>query len=129
MANPLLSANVRVIGKDIVDAKLLAAAPRILAQNRAMATQMLGFVKAELIPETPIGPGHFGGRHLRDSYKISVKSEGVKTSGTLSSLPQGYWREKGTRRGERALHLARKALAGVNRFIRFYYGKQQWWRL
>lgn len=143
---------VRVIGQREVDAKLLAAAPRILAENRLMVTQMLEQVKAEILPGTPLGPGHFG-YHLRDSYKVQIAGGGgIRTSGKLLAPPQGYWREFGTRGGHRARKgglrrvqaymqavgggggekaglFASKALAGVRKLIRLYYGKAQWWRL
>jgi hypothetical protein len=140
---------VRWIGKREFDAKLLAAAPRILAENRSMATEMLNAVKAEIEPGTPLGPGHFGGIHLRDSYRVEVTSRGIGTIGRLMVPPQGYWREFGTKGGrkgakarflkgvsfagtgggERAGLFATHALAGVRRMISFYYGKGQWWRL
>ena len=148
---PLTSGTVvRVLGKQEVDAKLLAAAPRILAENKAMVTEMLEMVKAEIEPGTPVGPGHFG-YHLRESYKIEVIAKGSKTTGSLKAAVQGYWREFGThgrfkgRRnrlraysaaigafgegGEKAGLFATKALNGVRRLIKAYYGKAQWWRL
>ncbi len=142
---------VRWVGKREIDAKLLAAAPRILAENRSMVTTMLGAVKAEIEPGTPIGPGHFG-YHLRDSYRIEVSSKGVRTSGKLKAAVQGYWREFGTRGrfkgrrnrrrayaaaigafgggGEKAGLYATRALSRFRHFINLYYGKgAQWWRL
>jgi len=144
---------VRWIGKREIDAKLLAAAPRILEQNRAMVTEMLEMVKVEILPGTPEGPGHFG-YHLRDTYRIEVSSQGVKTTGKLKAAVQGYWREFGTQGrfkgrgraagrlqavrimtgavlaggGEKAGLFATKALSQARRLIRFYYGKAQWWR-
>lgn len=137
-----------VTGKNIVDAKLLAAAPRILAENRAMVTTMLDYIKPVVVANTPLGPGHFG-YHLRDSYTTDVRSNGVKTTGVLKAPMQGYWREFGTQAhfrkgltvresrmvvsfmggGERAFMTAHHALSGFRRFISFYYGKAQWWRL
>ncbi len=93
-----------------------------------MVEQMLETVKQEIEPITPTGPGHFG-YHLRDRYEVHVSSSGVKTRGVLTSPAQGYWRERGTVRGERAGRYAHKLLAGVRRFLRFYYGRAQWWRL
>ncbi|SRR6266702_3358891 len=141
---------VRWIGKRELDAKLLAAAPRILEQNRLMVTQMLETVKAEIEPGTPLGPGHFG-YHLRDTYRVMVASKGVSTSGSLKAAVQGYWREFGTKGrfksrrnrlrsytaalggfgsgGEKAGLFATRALGKVRGMIRLYYGKAQWWRL
>jgi len=140
---------IRVIGKAEVDAKLLAAAPRILAQNRGMVNTMLTAVRDEITPGTPVGPGHFG-VHLKDSYKVEIHSEGVKTTGKLKAAVQGYWREFGTKGryrgrtkalralartvgsglgGEKAGLYATHAMNGMRKFLRFYYGKAQWWRL
>lgn len=127
-SSALVSAKVEVYGDRIVKAKLLAAAPRILAENRRMVTEMLDYVKPVVIENTPLGPGHFG-YHLRDTYTTDVKSEDFVTRGVLKSAVQGYWRERGTKRGERAFRTAHKALAAVRRFIHFYYGNAQWWRL
>jgi len=145
---PSLGTAVRVIGKKEVEAKLLEAAPRILANNRMLVTEMLGAVKADLQTITPLGPGHFG-YHLRDSYKVEVASRGVETAGSLSAPLQGYWREFGTRGGHRARKgrrvqsrvrissggggekagmYASRALNAVRRMINFYYGRAQWWR-
>jgi hypothetical protein len=128
VANPLLGGTVRIIGKEIVDAKLLMAAPRILEQNRLMVTAMLKEIKPIVVAQTPLGPGHFG-YHLRDRYSTDVKSEGIKTSGVLKAVMQGFWREFGTKRGERAFMTAHKAASLVKRFITFYYGGMaNWWR-
>jgi hypothetical protein len=147
----VVTTSIRIIGKDIVDAKLLLAAPRILAGNRLMVGTMLDFVKAVTVAATPLGPGHFG-YHLRDSFTTDVKSGPVKTTGVLKSPPTGYWREFGTggrfrgpkksalrsyvaaiggagTGGERRFYTAHHALAGIHKFIAFYYGKAQWWRL
>lgn len=128
MASPLINVNIQTTGLNIVNAKLLAAAPRILAENRTMVETMLAYVKPIVIEATPLGPGHFG-YHLRERYTTAIRSEGVKTTGVLKSPMQGYWREFGTRRGERAFRTAHLALAGVKRFLHFYYGNLQWWRL
>lgn len=145
-----------IVHDEIVRAKLLAAAPRILAHNRTLVEAMLREVKTAIIPQTPLGPGHFG-YHLRDTYSIDLSSEGIATKGVLKSAVQGYWREYGTRgnfkkggtilgfanafenlaglphprgEGERALMIAHKALNAVRRLIRFYYGgAAAWWRL
>ncbi len=115
-----------------------------------MVTQMLEAVKAEIEPGTPTGPGHFG-YHLRDTYRVVVSSEGVKTSGKLKAAVQGYWREFGTKGrfkgrvnrrrayaaalgafgsgGEKAGLYATRALNRFRAMIRLYYGKAQWWRL
>lgn len=145
------AANIRIIGKDIVDAKLLLAAPRILAENRLMVGEMLNGIKSDLIAETPIGPGHFG-YHLRDRYAPDVQSKGTNTTGVMKAPAQGYWREYGTRGrfkgpkssklrsytaaiggsgtgGEARLYLAHKAYASLRRLINAYYGDAQWWRL
>lgn len=146
----MLKVNTRFVGKEIVDAKLRMAAPRILEQNRLMVTQMLDEVKKTLVAETPVGPGHFG-YHLKDSYKVDVKSGIERTIGVLKAPAQGYWREYGTKGqfarrgnvraainrlghfsgggGEPALMLAHKALSGVKKFLKFYYGNAQWWRV
>ena len=151
MGSPL----VRVIGKNIVDAKLLAMAPRILAQNRAMVTSMLEYVKAEVQPEMPVVPTRLP-QHARDSYRIDVSSGPVKTTGKLWGAVQAYWREYGTlgrfhkggratagmaraavyavtvgTGGEPARPITRHALAGARKWITFYYGanKASWWRL
>lgn len=145
---------MRIIDQEQVRAKLGGSIPRILADNRSMVTQTLNAVKAELIPETPLGPGHFG-LHLRDSYTVDVSGEGMQTIGALKAPPQGYWREFGTRGGYRSsnrtlraftnvlLHqggsfasggekaglYAAHALAKFRRLVNFYYGHAQWWRL
>jgi hypothetical protein len=125
----LTGAAVRIVGKDAVVAKLTAAPENIMIQNRLMVTEMLNEVRVVLIPQTPIGPGHFG-RHLRDSYVVDVANKGLAAViGVLKSPPQGYWRERGTRRGERALMVAHKAANQVRRFIRTYYtGAALWYR-
>lgn len=140
---------VRTIGLDAVNAKLALAAPRILANNRAMVTAMLAEIKPIVEAETPIGPGHFG-YHLRDSFTTDVSSKGVVTTGVLKSPPTGYWREYGTlgrfrksravrsyvaalggfgTGGEKAYQTAHHAASGIQRFIKFYYGSMaNWWR-
>jgi hypothetical protein len=152
----MFNASIRVIGKDIVDAKLLMATPRILAQNRFLATSMLEFIKAEVQPEMPLGPGHFG-QHARDSYRIDVSSSALKTIGKLWAAVEAYWREFGTlgrykkgayskptlgnaraalyavtvgTGGEPPRPITHKALAGARKFIDFTYnGLATWWRL
>ena len=125
----LFSANVRVIGGQVVEAKLAAAAPNILAHNRMLVEAMLGEVKPNVFVNTPLGPAHFG-YHGRDTLRIEIHTKGIKTIGTLRAAAQLYWRERGTRRGERARMVAHHALAGVKKFIKFYYGGMAtWWRL
>ena len=144
---------IRVLGAREVQAKLLLARPHILAHNREMISTMLDFVKAEVVAATPVGPGHFG-FHLRDSYTTDVKSYNVKSVGVFKATAQGYWLEFGTLSqfkrggqgaftaetnlifaqagtfGERPRMLAHKALRGVRKFIKFYYGGMaNWWRL
>ena len=148
MANPFFNGTVRVIGAEIVNAKLLMASPRILAHNRLLVGEMLKHIKPIVESETPIGPGHFG-YHLRSSYRTDVKSTGLVTTGVLKAPAQGYWREYGTLgnfakssamsgyiaalgggSGERALFIAHKAANSVKRFIAAYYGGMAaWWRL
>lgn len=145
----MFTSSIRVIGAQIVDAKLLAAAPRILETNRLMVEAMFGEIKPIVEAQTPIGPGHFG-YHLKDTYVTDVKTAGVKTIGVLKSPAQGYWREYGTvsrfsrkgslrgytaalggmgSGGERALMIAHKALNSVRRLINEYYGGlATWWR-
>lgn len=142
---------VRIVDAEGVREKLLAASPRILAENRAMLTQMLEMVKTEIEPDSPAYlPGPRGG-----GVHVEASSSGVKTTGSLLAAPKGYWREFGTRGrfrgasasvrgyiaslvrqgasvgggGEAAGLYAVHALAGVRKFINFYYGKAQWWRL
>ena len=127
-----IGGSVRVIGKEQIEAKLARAEVNILAHNRAMVSEMLGFVKAEVVPQIPIGPGHFG-YHLRDTFNTDVRSSsgqlGTKVTGVLKSAVQGYWRERGTKRGERAFMTAHKALAGIRKFINAYYGTAKWWHI
>ena len=127
-----LGGSVRVIGKEAIEAKLALAEANILANNRAMMAEMLGYVKEAVVPQIPIGPGHFG-YHLRDTFTTNVRSGagqlGTKVTGVLKSAVQGYWRERGTKRGERAFMTAHKALAGIKRFINAYYGMAKWWHL
>lgn len=129
------------------------AAPKILASNRAFVTTALEYVKAEVQPQMPLGPGHFG-VHARDSYTIEVKSGPIETRGVLKAAVEAYWREFGTlgrfrkgrkasagmaraaqyavtvgAGGERSRPITQKALAGVNKFILFYYGRGQWWKV
>src|SRR6266705_3130360 len=119
----LIGGSVRVIGKEQIEAKLARAEVNILAHNRAMVTEMLGFVKAEVVPQIPLGPGHFG-YHLRETFRSDIKTGrgqlGAQVIGALRSAVQGYWRERGTKRGERAFMTAHKALAGIKRFINSY---------
>ena len=151
----MLNVNVRVIGKEIVEAKLLAAAPRILATNLEMVKAMLTWVKVETVAATPLGPGHFG-YHLRDRFTDTTRFSGVRAIGELKSPATGYWREFGTlghstrhggirinakevkmvlssglfANGERAFMTAHKALGGARRIIRmFYAGNATWWRV
>ncbi len=148
---------MRVIGKDIVDAKLLMAAPRILAQNRFLVTSMLEFIKAEAQPQMPVVPTHLRGPHARDSYRIDVSSSAVKTTGKLWNVVQAYWREYGTlgrykkgslgkatasnakaalyavtvgTGGEPPRPITHKALLAARKFIDFQYnGLATWWRV
>ncbi len=69
----ILTGTVRVFGKEQVEAKLARAEANILANNRAMVGEMLGFVKAEVVPQIPIGPGHFG-YHLRETFRSDIKT-------------------------------------------------------
>jgi len=151
----VFSGGVRVIGKEVVVAKLAKAEANILANNLAMTQQMLEYVKAEYIPQIPVGPGHFG-YHLRDRVSIHVRPSkgqlGTKVVGVLKTPMQGYWREFGTGArhrsrkrggvghvvfgtgalgsgGERAYMTAHKALAGVRKFIRVWYGTARWWHV
>jgi hypothetical protein len=143
---------VRIIGKDIIDAKLLAAAPRILANNRSLVMSMLEFIKAEVQPQMPQGPGHFG-YHARDKYRIDVSSAAVKTTGKLWGAVEAYWREYGTlgrfkkgsyakatasnaraalyaatrgTGGESPRPITHQALLAARRFINFYYNGTFW---
>ncbi len=127
MAGSLVGTAIRITGKDAVVAKLTAAPLNIMIQNELMVKEMLDTVKGVLIPQTPIGPGHFG-VHLRDRYTVDVRPKGLSAIvGVLKSPPQGYWRERGTRRGERALMVAHKAANEVRRFIRTYYTGAALW--
>ncbi len=154
----MLSATLRVIGLRDVQTKLLLAAPRIMENNRLLVTDMLEFIKAEVQPEMPLGPGHFG-YHARDTYRIDVGTDVVslKTTGKLWGAVEAYWREYGTlgrykkgayskanasnaraalyastvgAGGETPRPITTKALAGARKFIAFYYGGMaNWWRL
>ncbi len=148
--------SVRVVGEKAVQAKLIMAAPSIGAQNRFLVTSMLEFIKDEVVPEMPTGPGHFG-YHARDTFTIDVKTNtaGVTTTGVLKAATQAYWREFGTlgryKKGayskptlgnaRAALHavtvgtggepprpIVHKAYLGARKFIDFYYnGLATWW--
>jgi hypothetical protein len=121
-----IGGNIRVIGLKQVQAKLLTAAPNILAHNRAMIAEMLREIKPMVEAQTPLGPGHFG-YHLRDRYVTDVSSRGVRSTGVLKSPPQGFWREWGTVH-QRRLYIAHKALSKVKGVIRKYYGgMNRWW--
>lgn len=141
-----LSGGIRMVNKGVVDAKLAAAAPAILANNRAMVTEMLRYVKDEVVAATPVGPGITG--HLREQYVTDVRSGAITTVGVLKSPAKGYWYEFGTGTryrgpkklaayvhvftastgGEAAHFLARRAAAGLRRFIDAYYGGlAKWW--
>ncbi len=139
------------INDQLVKAKLVAAAPAILAQNAVMAKAMLDEVKTAVVGATPLGPGHFG-YHGRDTVKVEVTSSGVRTTAKLKAAMQLYWREYGTgirfrgrgkrtalrqsvrvmtgsaTGGEPALMVANRALNFTKRFIKFYYGGMaNWW--
>ncbi len=136
------------VNDQLVKAKLVAMAPRILAQNALMARTMLDEVKSVTVAATPAGPGHFG-YHGRDTVHVEVTSTGVKTTAKLKAAMQLYWREYGTgvhfrkgskakqavrvmtgsaSGGEPALMVANKALNFTKRFIKFYYnGMANWW--
>lgn len=153
----MVSAKVIVTGDNIVKAKLLLAAPHILAHNRLLVQSMLNTIKPLVVAQTPLGPGHFG-YHLRDTYVTDVKSVGIKTTGVLKAPAQGYWREFGTKGrsrkmgraiglsvgqlskafsagalgggGERAYMTAHKSLSKARALIKFYYGGMaEWWKL
>lgn len=115
---------------EVVRAKLKAAAPRILAQNRMLVEEMLRVAKPMVEAATPTGPGHFG-YHGRDTIRILIARKGtMKTIGQLRAAVQLYWREKGTKRGERATRTAAKAVNATRRYIGVYYGGMaRWWRL
>ncbi len=147
---------VRYVGLREVDAKLLAAAPRIFETNWAAVTATLNATKAEVQSTTPTGPGHFG-YHLKDTYKVGVSNRGWTVTGKLTGAVQGYWREFGTKGrsrgmarglslsvgqlskaykqgavgggGEKAGMYAHKALAGFRHLIREFYAGSPWWRL
>ena len=148
----MLKVNVETIGLKVVDAKLLMAAPRILAQNRLMVTAILEQARGITAAATPLGPGHFG-YHGRDTVKVRVTSKGVRTIGEIRAAIQLYWREYGTRGafrggrakltarqsrlahafsgsgGEPAFMTAHKAVNVTKRMITFYYGGMaKWWR-
>ena len=115
---------------EVVRAKLKMAAPRILDQNRMLVESMLNMAKPMLEAGTPVGPGHFG-YHGRDTIRILIARKGtMKTIGQLRAAVQLYWRERGTKRGERAYKTASKAINATRRYIGFYYGGMaRWWRL
>lgn len=146
----MIAGKIRVIGKEIVDAKLAAAAANIAAHNRLMIAEMLASVKTEVVAKTPVGPGHFG-YHLRDSYTTDIKESSTRTWGVLKAPAHGYWYEYGTGMrhrgpkkrafatrimtgaasvgGEKAHLLAHHALTGIKKYIRAHYGAAQWWTL
>lgn len=151
----MLTGNVRVIGKNIVDAKLVAAAPHILAENHLVVETMLDIVQVGTAAQIPLGPGHFG-YHTRDRLETEVKVDGLKTLGYLFSPVAGYWREFGTQgrfrrsalktkgkgasrrllesfggHGERAFMTAHKVTTQARKLIgtAFYNGKAKWWRM
>lgn len=147
-----IGANVKAIGLKQVEAKLVAAAPRILANNHLMVSEMLGYIKEAVEPQMPLGPAHFG-YHARDSYKIRVRSFRSRTIGLLKGAAQAYWREFGTlgrfrKGGAATASMARAALyastvgpggepprpithhalAGVRKYITLHYGgAAKWW--
>lgn len=125
----MFDASVRVIGKEIVDAKLLRAAPNILEHNKVMVSAMMGELKPAVAAQTPLGPGHFG-YHLRNMLTTDVKMSSNKSIGLLKGPSQGVWREYGTKRGERARMTAHKAARLLRKTIKQYYGtgKVSWWR-
>lgn len=117
----MLNVNVRVIGKEIVEAKLVAAAPRILALNLEMVKAMLTWVKVETVAATPLGPGHFG-YHLRDRFTESTGVRGIHAFGELKSPATGYWREFGTLAHSRrhgGVHISAKEARMVVAFMGF----------
>lgn len=143
---------VRTVGLREVQAKLLAAQPRILANNMALVTAMLELVKGAEVSGTPIGPGHFG-YHGRDTVRVTVIAQGGHTVlGQLRGAVQLYWREYGTgiryrgkgrsklkqgtgimtgsiTGGEQAFMVANKALNAARRLIRVAYGGMAvWWK-
>ncbi len=137
---------IRSVNLRLTQEKLAAAAPRILENNRAMVTAMLDMIKPIVEENTPIGPGRFG-FHLRDTFRVDVRSLGLKTTGVLKSASTGYWREYGTlgsfhkgntigafmsalqgQSGEAAHMTAHHAASGIRRFLNFYYGGMvRWW--
>jgi len=120
---------LKVIGQREIEAKLLAAAPRIREHNKLMMKAMFGEIQPIVVAATPVGPGHFG-FHARERIHVQVTSRSWTVVGQLLGPRQLLWRERGTRRGERAFRTAHKAAAGVRRFIRFYYnGMANWWRV
>lgn len=149
----MIGLSIKVIGQDVVAAKLAAAGPNILRQNRRLVNSMLQEVKPAVQAGTPLGPGHFG-YHGRDTLKVAIDSKGSKTKGLLLGAVQLYWREYGTGmryRGPRAAQrriaatramtgantggeaptmLAHKAYSATRRFISYYYGGMaSWWHL
>jgi len=124
----MLRINVTAIGMRAAEVKLIASEARILTTNRALATAILEHAKPIVYANTPVGPGHFG-YHGRDTLRVVVTSKGIRTTGELRAKVQLYWREKGTKQGERAFHTARKAVGSTKRYISFYYGGMaNWWR-
>lgn len=152
-----LSGSVKAIGLKETQLKLAAATPHILIHNAEMVGEMLEYVKAEVEPQMPVVPTRLG-RHARDSYRITVSSGRLKTTGRLWGAVQAYWREYGTlgrfhkrgssnkvaasmaraasyainvgTGGEAPRPITQHALAGVKKFIAFYYGGlAKWYRL
>lgn len=143
-----------MIGKEAIAAKLEAAEVNILMNNLAMTKGMLEMVKAEVVPQIPIGPGHFG-YHARDTFRIELRQGagqlGTKVTGLLKAAVEAYWREfgtglryrghtarlrkqaavrimTGTTGGEPAHLTATHALAGIKKYIKLYYGGMaRWW--
>ena len=127
MPDPLVRVQV-IVKAEAVQARLNAMAPKILAQNRLLAEALLKEVKGVVYANTPVGPGHFG-YHGRDTLRVDVSSKRVKTTGKLMAAVQLGWRERGTKRGERARWTAKRALAVVKRYVSFYYGGMgKFWR-
>lgn len=125
----MLTSTVKVIGADIVKAKLIAATPAILAQNRILVKVILEASKSEIVGKTPLGPAHFG-YHGRDTVRSTIISKGKRTVGRIIAATQLLWREKGTKRGEKALWVARAAVNSAKRYISSEYGGgASWWHL
>lgn len=95
---PNFSLDVRAAGFAEAAAGAGRAASSLEGGLRPAMEESVRLVQRGFEGRSPSGPGHFGGKHLRDSYRTAVTGRGTTVTGHVwTALPQGRWLEGGTK--------------------------------